>query len=227
MASLPQLKTAVSALLRSAGAAGTLQLNSNTRERAFEAYIFGLVLRAARQAGATVELIGILSGDDPSPVVFRGGPGRIGSRSQDFAYARCTLNGTTFEVHLDVEYEGSSGAVHEIDVSLVDADHADAVRAYSGRLPSTRYLRAALECKFYDSTLGVALGRTFVGLVDDCGQLMFKALATNGTNSGLAYYLRTSRRPEPFFDLSPLTVRSAHRFVFNLEQALRKWACVT
>jgi hypothetical protein len=226
MMTLTDLKSAVTSLLFSAGATGALQLNSNTRERAFEAYTFCLVLRAAQRAGAVVVVRGINSGPNPSPLVFRGAPGRLGSSSQDFAFAQCSLNGFDFEIHVDVEYEGSSGAVHEIDVSVVDHAQAERIRQRPSRLPSARSLRAVCECKFYDSTLGVALGRAFMGLIDDCGTLEFKALLTNGASAGLAQYLRQKRRPDPFFDVSPLIAASADRFVSVLEQALRRWASV-
>jgi hypothetical protein len=227
MPTLAQLQAAVSGLLNAAGATGALQLNSNTRERAFEAYIFGLVLQAARQAGAAVEVWGINSGQNPNPLVFRGGPGRLGSSTQDFAYGYCVLNGHEFEVHVDVEYQGSSGAVHEIDVSIVDSAHAEAIRGQSRRLPSTRFLRGALECKFYSSTLGVSLGRAFVGLISDCGQLAAGAsFVTNGTDAGLASYLHQKSRPEPYFETTPLWPANANRFVSVVEQALRKWTRV-
>ena len=226
MTTLAQLKSAVTALLGSAAATGALQLNANTRERAFEAFVFSLIVKAAQRAGATVVVTGITSGPNPSPLVFRGAPGRLGSTGQDFAFAACSLNGVDFEVHVDVEYEGSSGAVHEVDVSIVDAAHAQQIRAHPSRLPSTRCVHGVFECKFYDSTLGVALGRTFVGLVDDCGTLKSKALLTNGTSSGLAQYLRQGRRPDPFFDVLPLGTGAANRFVSVVENALRKWACV-
>ena len=226
MTTLANLRAAISTILKAAGAAGALQLNANTRERAFEAFVFSMVVKAARRAGATVVIKGIKSGPNPSPLVFRGGPGRLGSTAQDFAYAQCALNGTEFEVHVDVEYQGSSGAVHEVDVSIVDALHADHIRSEPSRLPSTRYVHGVFECKFYDSTLGVALGRTFVGLAADCGDLEAKALLTNGTDARLAQYMRQKSRPDPFFAVLPLSRGAADRFVAVLEHALRKWACV-
>jgi hypothetical protein len=224
MATLGQLQAAVSALLAAAGTTGALQLNSNTRERAFEAYVFSLLFRAVQQAGGTAVVRGILSGPNPNPIVFRGGPGRLGSRAQDFAYAECDLGGKQFELHVDVEFQGSSGAVHEIDVSAVDAAHAQAVRAFPSSLPTARHLRVALECKFYDSTLGVVLGRVFVGLVSDCGQLKASGFLTNGANPGLALFLTAKSNLESFFGATPLSPAVETRAVAVFEQAFRKWA---
>jgi len=136
------------------------------------------------------------------------------------------LNDKEFEVHVDVEYLAGSQAVHEIDVSLFDHASAERVRTPPSSMPGTRPLRGAIECKFYDSSLGTALGRTFVGLVADCGSLVVKAFVTNGTSTGIANYLRAGSRPTPFFNISPLVPTAADRFVGNVDQLLRQWAGV-
>lgn len=40
----------------------------------------------------------------------------MASTTQDFCYINCELNGKCFEIHLDVQYEGTSGATHEIEL---------------------------------------------------------------------------------------------------------------
>ena len=113
MPTLSDLRNAVTTLLSLPAIPAVLQLNSATRERAFEAYVFSLFVKAIRQIGGTVIIRGIQSGDNPATVVFRGSPGRLGSQAQDFAYAYCVLGQKKFEIHLDVQYQGSSGAIHE------------------------------------------------------------------------------------------------------------------
>lgn len=225
-ATFQELVNAVDQLLNLTATRTALQLNSLTRERAFEAYVFSLVLQAVQQAGGTVEIKGVNTGTNPNPVVFRGAPGQMSSRAQDFAYARCVLANRPFEIHVDVQYLGSSGATHEVDVSIYDATKADATRT-NRALPKTRHMYGAIECKFYDSTLGTALGRAFVGLVDDCGRLQIKCFVTNGQSSALAQYFTQERRPQPFFDLSPLRQSVEDRFIYHVEQALRKWRGIT
>lgn len=222
MATFADLVNAVQNLLSAGAAARALQLNSATRERAFEAYVFALVLRAVRRAGGNVQIVGAQSGPNPNPIVFRGNPGQMSSRMQDFAYARCTLNSYDFEVHLDVQFQGTSGAIHEIDVSLYDGGRADAIRQ-TGSIPGVRHLHGAIECKFYDSNLGTGLGRAFVGLLHDCGSVRLDSFATNGRSQALAQYFTQKNRPQPFFVLSPLRPRVADRFVSDVEQCLRKW----
>ena len=77
----------------------------------------------------------------------------MASENQDFAFVRCSLGTKRFELHLDVEYQGKSKALHEIDVSMCDEDHADAVRR-TNATPKTEgnKLIMAFECKFYEST---------------------------------------------------------------------------
>lgn len=225
MATFKELMDAVEKVLSNPAAKTNLQLNSPTRERAFEAYVFSLLIKAVKKASGNVVIAGIKSGLNPNPVVLRGSPGHMSSRSQDFAYADCRLNGKEFEIHLGVQYIGTSNALHEVDVSIFDHDRADQIRR-EGILPSTRNLRAAIECKFYDSNLGVTLGRTFVGLVSDLGGLKIKSFTSNGRSSGLADYFSKSDRPDPFFALSPLRPDVADRFVHSVEQDLRKWCSV-
>lgn len=223
MATLNQLKQAIDSLLGLSASGRLLRLNSNTCERAFEAYVLSLCAEAVRNAGGIATLTGINTGANPTIVVLRGGPGDMASTGQDFCYVDCVLSQKRFEIHADVEYEGQSGASHEIDVSICEASHAQDVRQ-SGRAPRTnKYLIAAIECKFYQSTPGVALARTFVGLIKDCSPNRLNAFVSNKTSPGLDSFLSTAWEPKPFTDLTPLNLQAERRFVANVEQVLRQW----
>ena len=203
-----------------------LQLNSPTRERAFEAYVFSLLVAAIREAGGTAEIVGRISGPNPGVVIFRGGPGLLGSNAQDFVYANCTLGNRRFEIHVDVLYEGTSEAIHELDVSVYDHDAAQRVRQAPNMFAKTNKLYAAIECKCYGETLGTSLGRTFVGLVADCGKLELDSFVTNGLSQGLVRYFSPTNRPNRFFRLSPLHPAHEREFIDFVKQTLRKWAKV-
>jgi hypothetical protein len=231
MTTLLDLQAAVIGLLDLATVPAVLQLNSPTRERAFEAYVLALIVEAVRQIGGSgaATIKGIQSGPNPAVVVLRGNVGRLGSKAQDFANVDCQLGQRQFEIHLDVQYTGTSGAIHEIDVSLYDHDMAQRIRgsAQAGnKLPTTSKLIGSVECKFYDQALGTSLGRTFVGLVDDCGTQELKIFATNGNHDGLASYFGLGRRPMPFFELSPTNARAEANFINWIASELRKWARV-
>jgi hypothetical protein len=223
MATLDELKQVIDNLLGLSTASQLLRLNSNTCERAYEAYVLSLCVAAVRNAGGTAVLTGINTGPSPATVVFRGAPGDMASTAQDFCYVDCALGRKRFEIHADVVYEGQSGASHEIDVSICEATHAQDVRQ-SGRAPRTnKYLIAAIECKFYQSTPGVALARTFVGLIKDCSPNRLNAFVSNQTSGGLDCFLSTTWAPKPFTDLTALNPQSERRFVANVEQVLRQW----
>jgi hypothetical protein len=224
MATLNDLRNAINQLLQVNATHRLLQLNSNTEERAYEAYILSLCCEAVRIQGGQVTITGINSGTNPSPIIFRGGPGSMSSTNQNFCYADCRLRNKSFEIHADIEYVGQSGATHEIDVSIYDAQAARNVRA-TGRSPkANKALVAAIECKFYTAQPGVALARTFVGLATDCVSNKFKAFVSNKSSPGIERFLSKTNSPEPFFDLTPLNPDSEQRFVRYLEQVLRKWA---
>uniref|UniRef100_UPI003FEE469D hypothetical protein n=1 Tax=Parasutterella excrementihominis TaxID=487175 RepID=UPI003FEE469D len=90
-----------------------------------------------------------------------------------------------FEIHVDVQYEGSSGASHEIDVSIYDHVSAEAVRS-NGGLPRSSKLIMAIECKFYmPSVPNAALGRGFVGLVRDYPGTRLNAFVSNKASKNL------------------------------------------
>ncbi len=80
-------------------------------------------------------------------------------------YLYCSLNGKQFELHVDVEYEGSSGATHEMDISLIDNSHTTPSRQGS-RNP--RYASLIIECKFFSSSVpSIGPARALVGLLSD------------------------------------------------------------
>jgi len=226
MATLAELTSAVQQLLAHPSANSVLQLNSNTQERAFEAYVFALCCEAVRRAGGTAVLRGIQSGPNPNPVVFRGAPGSIASKAQDFVYASCVLQGKEFEIHVDVEFAGASSASHELDVSIISKQLADRAR-HSGVPPrgTGRHLLGCFECKFYDKTPGVSLCRTFIGLVDDCPPARIAGFVSNKSSESIRLYLSPKGRPTAYV-LTPLDAAGEDRFISAVEHALRKWASV-
>jgi len=218
------MKKEIDRLLRTTAPSGILALGSDTVERAYEAYIWSLCKRAVEEAGGSAVLKGIVSGGNPPNIVLRGSPGSMASRAKDFCYIECRLQGKEFEIHLDVQYEGSSGASHEVDISIYDHASADAVRA-SGWLPKSRKLIMVIECKFYTvSVPSAGLGRAFVGLVSDCNGTRLNAFVSNKASKNLDKYFTNKANIEPFTDLDPAKDAAAERFVRIIEQALRKWA---
>jgi hypothetical protein len=126
MATLAELEAAIDTLLNHPLGVGRFQLVRRAEEKAYEAYVFGLCLRAVRELGAVPVLRGISGA--PNPFIFRGAPGQIHSTARNFGYAGFSLNNDDFEIHAGVEFKGTSGMTHEVDVCIMRADDANQSR---------------------------------------------------------------------------------------------------
>jgi hypothetical protein len=224
MATLSDLTNAIDNLLGLTITRQTLQLNSITREKAFEVYVLSLFAEAVVRAGGQFVTTGINSGSNPNPVVFRAAPGSVYSVSQNFAFLSCSLNGKQFEIHVDVEFEGASGATHEMDVSLIERNYAD--RSRQGRR-NPRYPLCVAECKFFSSSIpSIGLARAMVGALADFSTRIGNIFVANGATNNLKNYLSNKTRLDPFIDLTPLNKQAEERLINNIESKLRKWASV-
>jgi hypothetical protein len=134
----------------------------------YEAYLFSLVLRAARVERATVRLACIGNGI-PDPFVFRTSPGYLNSRRRNYGYAVVEFPGCpSLEAHLGVRVSGHSAVLHECDVSVLLKDEADVCRDREELVaPRSHKVIVALEAKYYTTDLALHLGRGFLGLVRD------------------------------------------------------------
>jgi len=224
VATLTDLENAIDALLNHPLGAGWYQLVRPVEEKAYEAYIFGLCLRAVRELGGTPTLLGI-SGP-PAPFIFRGAPGQIHSTSRNFGYAAFSLNNFEFEMHAGVEFQGTSGMTHELDVCIIRAEEARNCRRQPDD-PRSASLIAGWECKFYGGNLQKGLGRAFVGLMDDMGpNVRLSGFCSNSTHPQLGDYFQPRRRPHPHFQLTPLELSNEDIFVNQLKGELKKLTVV-
>ena len=220
MATLADLQNAIDTLLAHPAGPGSYQLIQQIEEKAFEAYVFGLCLRAARELGVQPVLRGISA--VPNPFIFRGAPGQIHSRYRNYGYASFSLNGQDFEIHAGVEFVGTSGMTHELDVCIMRAQDAQWCRLQPND-PYASSLVGAWECKFYDKALDKHLARAFVGLVDDLGSnIRLTGFCSNQTHDQMKDYFQPQRRPYPHLLLSPLDAWSETRFVGVLSAELKK-----
>ncbi|RTL46402.1 MAG: hypothetical protein EKK53_04185 [Burkholderiales bacterium] len=220
MATLAQLESALDQLLDHPAGLKHYQLVRVVEEKAYEAYVFGLCLRAVRELKGAPTLRGI-SGP-PTPFVFRGAPGQIHSTYRNYGYATFSLGTHQFEIHCGVEFKGTSGMTHEIDVCIMKAAEASACRLNPAD-PKAASVVAAWECKFYSGGLDKSLGRAFVGLMSDLGtKHRISGMCSNNSHQGLKDYFSPKNRPDPHFQLSPLYPDNEKLFVSELAVALRK-----
>lgn len=226
MATLEDLETAIDALLNHPLGLGQYQLVQRVGDKAYEAYVFGLCLRAVRELGVTPVLRGITG--PPTPFVFRGAPGQIHSRTRNYGYAEFSLNRQEFEIHAGVEFRGTSGMTHELDVCIMRAGDARACRnPQTLDDPQAASLVGGWECKFYAGSLQKGLGRAFVGLIDDMGSnVRLNGLCSNSAHPQLRDYFQPQRRPYLHFRLTPLESSNEDIFVNQIKGELKKMTAV-
>jgi hypothetical protein len=217
---LADLENAIDALLNHPLGVGWYQLVNRVEDKAYEAYIFGLCLRAVRELGVTPVLRGISGA--PNPFIFRGAPGQIHSSARNYGFAAFSLNRFQFEIHAGVEFKGTSGMTHELDVCIMRAEDAQQCRDRPDDPPAAS-LVGGWECKFYGGTLQKGLGRAFVGLIDDMGaNLRIAGLCSNRDHTQLRDYFQPQRRPDSHFFLTPLRSSNEQVFVNQVKGALKK-----
>ena len=134
----------------------------------YEAYLFALICEAATAEGATVAFRSRTQAS-PSNFIFRTSPGYITSTRHDYGYAVIEfLNKPLLEAHVGVRIAGASMVLHECDVSVLLQDEAELCRnATNNVAPRATKVIISVEAKFYDSSLGLHLGRAFLGFTMD------------------------------------------------------------
>jgi hypothetical protein len=134
----------------------------------YEAYIFTLICQAAIEEGANVEFHSITD-INPAIFVFRTSPGYIGSATKDYGYALITFqNKPLLEAHVGVRVTGTSQVLHECDICVLLHDEADLCRnSLENVAPRATKVIISVEAKFYINSLGLGLGRAFLGFTMD------------------------------------------------------------
>ncbi len=134
----------------------------------YEAYLFSLVLTAARTEGARITLASV-TGALPNPFIFRTSPGYLNSRMRNYGYAVIEFNSCPIlEAHVGIRVSGHSGVLHELDVSVLFQSEAILCRSQRDSVaPRSHRIVIGLEAKFYTTDLALHLGRAFLGLVRD------------------------------------------------------------
>ena len=204
------------------GMAASANLSAaSTGNDLYEAYVWTLVLEAARRQGATIRLM-TRSGKLATSFYFRTSPTSIFSSLHDYCHAELRFpRAPVLEAHVAIYVSGKSKVNHECDVAVLDQDEANTCRGQNVHPRSSKVL-LAIECKYYlSSSLGVDLGRSFLGLIDD--------IYTDGRffvstqNAGSVDRLFSRHKKEYEIGLSPLTPDEEVRLRGSFEKIFRNY----
>lgn len=162
----------------------------------YEAYLFALLLRAARGEDYRVD-IRDATGIAPKVFVLRRGPGRLsspGPSGATFCHAVLTApDKPALEAHTGVDVVGKSKVPHEADLLLLPAAEATRCRAL-GIDPPSRATLLIVEGKYYRRSVGLDIAREFLGLCSDL-TTRDKALAASIRSPSLVNLLTGHRVP--------------------------------
>lgn len=220
--SLPQLKALIDEVLNAISTDTGAYLNRNTADAAYAAYVFGLALRAAERVADpnSVRLDSAKKSPPPKTFVIRGSPGALHSTDQDYGYAVFKYDGRNYEIHLGVQYRGSSDVLHEFDISIIPAQDADESRKKK-RPPGPSKPCAVFECKFYAHRLGIEIGRAIVGLKSDFTGVPISRLVSNSESDSVALFLKKTNRPKLSKHIEPGNPDMETEFVYALADEFR------
>ncbi|MAS36306.1 MAG: hypothetical protein CL610_20040 [Anaerolineaceae bacterium] len=153
----------------------------------FELYVFKTVIEAVIEAGALhgykpQVIYKDQNGDEVSPIMLQTGPHTL--NTYGYVYAEIRFPGSrkrAIEIHCGVKYKGRSEVVHECDVSILGRTEAEK-RRHDGDPSQYNKLMLSIECKFYASTIELAMMRGFRGLIDDIGTSHNKQIFVTSAN---------------------------------------------
>lgn len=186
---------------------------------AFEVYTLTLVLRASVEEGAAISFEFAGGGSPSSTLRFRSSPGRIYSTTHNYSHAVIAFpDGLSFEGHIGVYVEGLAGVVHECDVLVIDRSEGQFCRRTRVHPKKANTVLTA-ECKFYTGTLGIELGRQFLGVTADLGT-EGRFFLSNSDGRSVDRVLAHHKR-QRFFGLSPLIVDAENQVVAQFRSTFR------
>lgn len=155
----------------------------------YEAYIFALVVDAARRLGYRVKFKDGF-GSRASALHLRRSPGRIasaGSPGRLFTHAVLDIgNRPSLEVHTGIFTVGKSKVPHEADLLILPEEQAQRCRNLNIDPPSSSAL-LSVEAKYYTKPVVISTAREFLGLSKDLSakRIVFACTIASGLATAL------------------------------------------
>ena len=189
----------------------------------FEAYVFSLIIEAARTEDADIFYRDVYGGV-PTTFVFRTSPGYIFSTTQAYTHAVISFqNKPPLEAHVGVRVVGKSGVLHECDVAVIEQIETETCRQRQVP-PRSSKVFIAVECKFYSTPLQLHLARAFIGLVSDLSAKR-SVFVTNSASDSLEKLL-TGRDRNWEHNVIPSAAREVSRLCHEFQTAFKKYKAV-
>lgn len=173
----------------------------------YEAFLFALVLRAARSEGYQISFADG-QGQPPTTFRLRRAPGRLASGGT-FTHAVLSLPNQSkdpLEVHTGVAVVGKSKVAHEADVLVLPEPVAQRCRQLNID-PSSRSAILVVEGKYYTTPLTLGMGRQFLGLHGELST-RFVMLAATVTHPSVVHLLEGRKQQ---YEVGVLPRRKAER----------------
>jgi hypothetical protein len=189
----------------------------------FEAYVFSLVIEAAKTEGARVSYFDVF-GNIPTTFVFRTSPGYLYSTIRPYTHAEILFpDKPPLEAHIGVRVVGKSGVLHECDVAVIEQIEAEICRQKQVP-PRSSKVMIAVECKFYATPLQLHLARAFIGLVSDLSAKK-PIFVTNSASDSLEKLLSGHDRSWEH-NLVPSASREVSRLRHEFQGAYKKFKAI-
>lgn len=113
----------------------------------YEAYVWSLVVEAARSEGASISFLNVFGGRVTADFIFRTSPGNIFSATQPYSHALISFpNCPDLEAHVGIFVAGKSGVAHECDVAVLYSDEAHVCRGENVHPHLTLYKLIQSSC---------------------------------------------------------------------------------
>lgn len=186
----------------------------------YEIYVLSIAIRAAREEGAAVRFE-LPDGSAAKTLTFRRSPGHIWSHAHPYSHAVVEfLSKPSLEAHVGIYVSGKSGVIHEADLAILRRDEALTCRN-SNVPPRQSKIIAAVECKFYATTLGLHLARGFMGLCTDLTAR--NVYFVTNTESATAERLLSHHRRNWERRVEPRNAREVERLRNTFQTAFRNF----
>lgn len=159
----------------------------------YQAYIFSLIVTAARNEGAIVRYESRQSAT-PRNFIWRAKPGYIYSNRHEYTYAVIEfVNKPILEIHMGVRVIGKSKVLHECDISVIR--RTEALSCYTNAYhPQSSKIILAVECKFYTNNLDLNLARSFIGLDSDLSIEQGSYFVSNSSSDSVNKFLNNRKK---------------------------------